>query len=99
LASDQKLSVQDARKPVHNSAVCGRGYQRRHGGDVADARAQPIVDAAVAKHPRVFRTHVVGTRRRGLDTAITDHAEQRLKRGRRRPTLQRLAAMVALRFS
>jgi fatty acid desaturase len=54
---------------------------------------------AVAKHPRVFRTHVLGTRRRGLDTAITDHAQQRVKRGRRRPTLQRLAAMVALRFS
>jgi hypothetical protein len=54
---------------------------------------------AVPKHPRVFRTHVAGTRRRGLDTAIADHAQQRIKRGRRRPTLQRLAAMVALRFS
>ncbi|MDT5236571.1 MAG: NADPH-dependent stearoyl-CoA 9-desaturase [Mycobacterium sp.] len=54
---------------------------------------------AVAKDPQVFRAHVVGTPRRGLDTAITDRAGQRIKRGRRRPALQRLAAMVALRFS
>ena len=54
---------------------------------------------AVAKDPQVFGAHVVGTRRRGLDTAITDRAGQRMKRGWRRPTLQRFAAMVALRFS
>jgi fatty acid desaturase len=54
---------------------------------------------AVAKDPQVFRAHVVGTPRRGLDTAITDRAGQRIKRGRRRHALQRLAAMVALRFS
>jgi hypothetical protein len=47
----------------------------------------------------VFGTHVVGTRRRGLDTAITDRAGPRMKRGWRGPTLQRFAAMVALRFS
>jgi hypothetical protein len=53
---------------------------------------------AVAQHPQVFRAHVVGTRRRGLDTAITDRAGQRIKRWRR-PALQRFAAMAALRFS
>jgi hypothetical protein len=54
---------------------------------------------AVAKHPRVFRAHAVGTRRRGLDTAITDRAAQRMNRGRRRAMVQRFAALVALRFS
>jgi fatty acid desaturase len=54
---------------------------------------------AVATDPQVFRAHVVGARRRGLDTAITDRAGQRMNRGWRRPTLQRFAAMVALRFS
>jgi hypothetical protein len=51
----------------------------------------------VALRPRKFGAHVVGTRRRGLETAITDHAG-RTKRGWRRPAV-RLAAMVALRFS
>jgi fatty acid desaturase len=54
---------------------------------------------AVAKHPEVFRAHIAGTPRRGLDTAIADHAQQQSKRGRRRPALQRFAAMVALRFA
>jgi NADPH-dependent stearoyl-CoA 9-desaturase len=40
----------------------------------------------VAKHPQVFGAHDAGTRRRGLDTAITDRADQRGKRGWRRPT-------------
>jgi hypothetical protein len=54
---------------------------------------------AVAKDPRVFGAHVVGTPRRGLHTALTGRAAQRMKQGWRRPTLQRIAAIVALRFS
>jgi hypothetical protein len=54
---------------------------------------------AIAMQPQVFGAHDVGTRRRGLDTAISDHAGRRMKRGRRRPTSQRFAAIFALRFS
>jgi hypothetical protein len=49
--------------------------------------------------PRVFGAHDVGTRRRGLETAIADHAERRMKRSRLRRTSLRAAAMAALRFS
>jgi fatty acid desaturase len=52
---------------------------------------------AVAKHPQVFGAHDAATRRRGLDTANTDRAGQRMKRGWRRRTLQRSAAVAALR--
>ena len=54
---------------------------------------------AVAMRPQVFGAHVVGTRRRGLDTANTDRAGRRMKRGWRRPTAQRSAAIAALRFA
>jgi NADPH-dependent stearoyl-CoA 9-desaturase len=54
---------------------------------------------AVAMQPQVFGVHDVGTRRRGLDTAITDRAARRMTRGWRRPTSQRSAALAALRFS
>jgi hypothetical protein len=54
---------------------------------------------AIAMQPQVFGAHDVGTRRRGLDTAISDHAGRRMKRGRRRPTSQRFAAIFALCFS
>ncbi|HEX4557679.1 MAG TPA: acyl-CoA desaturase [Mycobacterium sp.] len=54
---------------------------------------------AVAKHPQVFGAHDAATRRRGLDTANTDRAGQRMKRGWRRRTLQRSAAVAALRFA
>jgi fatty acid desaturase len=54
---------------------------------------------AVAMRPQVFGAHIMGTRRRGLDTAITDHAGRRMKRGWRRPTAQRSAAIAALRFA
>jgi hypothetical protein len=51
----------------------------------------------VAKRPQVRRAHVAGTRRSGLDTAITVRTEQRTTAARRRPrTAQRLAAIVAL---
>jgi len=53
----------------------------------------------VAMRPQVFGAHVVGTRRRGLDTANTDRAGRRMKRGWRRPTAQRSAAIAALRFA
>lgn len=54
---------------------------------------------AVATRPQVFGAHDVDTRRRGLATAITDRAARRIKRGLRRPTSQRAAAMAALRLS
>jgi len=50
-----------------------------------------------AMHPRVFGAHDVGTQRRGLETAITDRAGRRMKRGRLRPVSLRAAAMAALR--
>jgi len=53
---------------------------------------------AAAMRPRVFGAHDVGTRRRGLATAITDRAGRRMKRRRPRPTSERLAAVAALRF-
>jgi fatty acid desaturase len=52
----------------------------------------------VAAHPRVFGAHEAGTQRSGLDTATTDRAGLRVKRGWR-PVVQRAAAMAALRFS
>jgi hypothetical protein len=54
---------------------------------------------AVAMQPEVFGAHDAGCRRRGLDTAIADRAALAVKRPWRRPTWQRLAALVALRFS
>lgn len=54
---------------------------------------------AVAMHPQVLGEHDVGTRRRGLDTAITERAGRRMKRDWLRPTSQRFAAVAALRFS
>ena len=53
---------------------------------------------AVAMLPQVIGEHDLGTQRRGLDTAITHRAGRPMKRGRRRSTSQRIAAMVALRF-
>jgi NADPH-dependent stearoyl-CoA 9-desaturase len=52
---------------------------------------------AAALHPRVFGAHDVGTRRRGLETAITNRAGRRMKRGRLRPMSLRVAAIAALR--
>jgi NADPH-dependent stearoyl-CoA 9-desaturase len=52
----------------------------------------------VALEPQVFGAHDIGTPRRGLDTAITDRAGQRMRRGWCRPTAQRFAAIAALRF-
>jgi hypothetical protein len=52
---------------------------------------------AAAMHPQVFGAHDVGTRRRGLETAITDRAGRRMKRSRLRPTSLRAAAIAALR--
>jgi hypothetical protein len=54
---------------------------------------------AVAKQPRVHRAHVVGTRRRGLETAITDRGGQRIKKALHRPKSVGLAAIAALRVS
>jgi NADPH-dependent stearoyl-CoA 9-desaturase len=53
----------------------------------------------VALQPKVFGAHDVGTRRRGLDTAISDCAGRRLTRGRRRPMSVVALAMAWLRFS
>jgi fatty acid desaturase len=56
----------------------------------------------VAKQPQALRAHVVGTRRSGLDTAITDRVEQRFvaqrTRGASRRAGRRLVAIAALRF-
>ena len=41
-------------------------------------------------------THEFGTQRRGLVTAISDRAGQRIKRGRVRPSSRRTAAIAAL---
>ena len=46
--------------------------------------------------PQVRAAHDVGTRRRGLVTAIADRAGQRVKPGRRHPSQRRTAAMAAL---
>jgi fatty acid desaturase len=54
---------------------------------------------AVAMHPWVVGAHEAGTRRRGLKTAITDHAGRRVKRGRLLPASLRAVAVAALRFS
>ena len=54
---------------------------------------------AVAMQAQVFDAHDVGTRKRGLDTAIADRAARRVKPGLRRSTWQRVAAIAALRFS
>jgi hypothetical protein len=52
----------------------------------------------VSMRPQVFGAHDVGTRRRGLDTAITDRGGRRPKRRRHWPATLRAAALVALRF-
>jgi hypothetical protein len=54
---------------------------------------------AAAMRPQVFDAHDVGTRRRGLQTAIADRTGRRMKRGWLRPVSLRAAALAALHFS
>ena len=53
----------------------------------------------VANQPQPRNAHIVGTRRRGLDSAIRDGDRPRINGARRRARSMRLAALVALRFS
>jgi fatty acid desaturase len=67
--------------------------------DDAPETASEAKFRAVATHPQVFGAHDVGTRRRGLKTAITDRAGRRVKPDRLRPARLLSAAVAALRFS
>jgi fatty acid desaturase len=53
---------------------------------------------AVAMHPEVRGAHDVGTRRCGLDSAITDRIGPRMKRGWRRHMAHHAGAIAALRL-
>jgi fatty acid desaturase len=52
----------------------------------------------VAQQPRVLGPHVVGTQRRGLETAITDRADRPTRTSWRRSRHRVVAALIALRF-